>query len=207
MRDLLIKGPRDHKIKDWYDGFIEEADNMNVYIIADTHFNHANIATYCDRPPNFTELIMEYWNQTVKPEDTIIHLGDVIMHKKAIIKEILDSLHGRKILIRGNHDRQWSNMKWMENGFAFSCDGMKFRQMWLTHEPSTSLADGCMYNIHGHLHNIWHGFHPGPYNEAQVKLRHPWQRLFAIEYTGYRPVEFDKFVSHPKKYLATGLGD
>jgi calcineurin-like phosphoesterase family protein len=207
MRDLLIKGPRDHRFKDWYDGFIEESDNMNVYLISDTHLNHANIATYCDRPKDFTELILRRWNETVKPEDTVIHLGDVILDKKGIIKEILDSLSGRKILVRGNHDRQWSNAKWMENGFAFACDGMKFRQCWLTHEPSTSLADGCILNIHGHLHNIWHGFQANKEDLPAAKLRHPWQRLFAIEYTDYRPVEFDKFVTHPKKYLSTGLGD
>ena len=206
MRDLLIKGPKDHTFKDWYDGFIEEVENMNVYLISDTHLNHANIATYCDRPKDFTELIMRRWNETVRPEDIVIHLGDVIMHKRGIIKEILDSLNGRKILIRGNHDRRWSNRKWMENGFQFSCDGMKFRQCWLTHEPATSLADGCILNIHGHLHNVWHKV--GEVNGVPtVKLKHPWQRLFAVEYTGYAPVEFDKFVDKPKKYLATGLGD
>jgi calcineurin-like phosphoesterase family protein len=206
VRDLIVKGPRDHSFKDWYDGFIEEADNMNVYLISDTHLNHANIATYCDRPKDFTEIIMKRWNETVKPEDTVIHLGDVILHKKNVIKDILDSLHGRKILIRGNHDRQWSNMKWMENGFQFSCDGMKFRQIWLTHEPSNSLADGCILNIHGHLHNIWDGFHADPDGNAALnkQLKHPWQRLFAIEYTDYRPVEFDKFIAHPYKYREVG---
>src|SRR6266576_1689700 len=175
MRDLCIRGPKDHTFKDWYDGFIEQADNMNIYLISDTHLNHANIATYCDRPKNFTELIMERWNQTVKPEDTIIHLGDVILHKKSVIKDILDSLNGRK-----------------------------FRQCWLTHEPAQSLAEGCILNIHGHLHNIWHGFHTEG-GVPQVKLHNPWQRLFAIEYTNYAPVEFDKFVDRPNKYLARGI--
>jgi hypothetical protein len=55
------------------------------------------------------------------------------------------------------------------------------------------------------LHNIWHGFHPQEYNQRQIKLHQEWQRLFAIEYTDYRPVEFDKFVSHPDKYKARGL--
>ncbi|SRR6266576_278938 len=207
MRDLVVKGPKDHHFKDWYDGFIEEADQMNVYLISDTHFNHANIATYCDRPKGFTELIMENWNRVIAKDDTVIHLGDVILDKKSVIKGVMDSLNGRKILVRGNHDRQWSNLKWMENGFAFSCDGMKFRQCWLTHEPSTSLADGCTLNIHGHLHNIWHGFHAEKGAPPPVKLRYPFQRLFAIEYTNYMPVEFDKFVDHPGKYQATGPQD
>src|SRR5579859_3947400 len=36
------------------------------------------------------------------------------------------------------------------------------------------------------------------------QLKHPWQRLFAVEYTDYRPVEFNKFIAHPEKYQARG---
>lgn len=107
-------------------------------------------------------------------------------------------------------------------GFDFACDGIKFRNCWLTHEPSTSLADGAELNIHGHLHNIWDGFgyhselaQAGPQvrtgkegrelkDGPPIKLRHDWQRLFAIEYTDYYPIEFEHFVSHPDKYQSKG---
>ena len=184
---------------------------MQVYIISDTHFNHEKIATYCDRPADFTERIIKNWNQIVKPEDLIIHLGDVQIGKKS--DWIMSALPGRKILIRGNHDRQWSNLRWMKAGFDFACDGMMFRQCWLTHEPASELPAGATLNLHGHLHNIWHGFYPNdPKNDdttvADVvkheRLYHDWQRLFAIEYTNYRPVNFDSFVSNPDKYQARG---
>lgn len=179
---------------------------MNIYLISDTHFNHANIATYCDRPADFTERIIRNWRQIVRPEDDVIHLGDVFMHKADGWDVIWPQLTGRRTLIRGNHDRKRSPTWWMEHGFDACCDSMVLRRCWLTYEPADSLAPGCILNIHGHLHNIWHGFHPDN-GLLQARLRHPWQRLFAIEYTDYMPVEFDKFVSHPKKYLATGLGD
>lgn len=179
---------------------------MNVWLISDTHFNHDKIATYCDRPADFTERIIKRWQEIVQWEDTVIHLGDVLIGNRRSIDEIMGILPGRKVLVRGNHDRQHSNTWWMEHGFSFACDGMKFRNCWLTHEPSTSLADGCELNIHGHLHNIWHRFKADGVKQ-ETKLRKPWQRLFAIEYTDYRPVDFDKFVMHPRKYLATGLGD
>jgi len=184
---------------------------MKVYLIADTHFNHANIATYCDRPKDFTEVILRNLRNTLKQEDLLIHLGDVFIGKEP---PWLCDWPGRKVLIRGNHDRSKSCTWWMEHGFSFACDGMKFRNCWLTHEPSTSLADGCELNIHGHLHNIWHGFTSqdpmapelGPRVDAwqQRRLKHPWQRLFAVEYTNYMPIEFDKFVSHPDKYQSRG---
>lgn len=201
----------DEAIKDWHDDYIEDAEQMNVYLIADTHFKHDNMKTYCQRPSNFTERIIRNWSNVITPQDTIIHLGDVAIGAKEDWEWIIPSLPGRKILIRGNHDRQRSCSWWMEHGFDFACDGMKFRNCWLTHEPDTSRASGCDLNIHGHLHNIWHGFAPNAGDEKdamkQKKLRNPWQRLFAIEYTNYMPIEFDKFVSHPDKYQARGPND
>ena len=172
---------------------------MTVYLIADTHFNHANIATYCDRPKDFTQILWRNWTRIVKAEDTLIHLGDVGIGNWRLFG--VEQLPGRKILIRGNHDRQHSNSWWMAHGFSFACDGLRFRNCWLTHEPDTSRASGCELNIHGHLHNIWHGFNNG---DAVPHLRQPWQRLFAVEYTKYEPVEFDKFVNHPDKYQSRG---
>lgn len=195
------------KIKDWYDGYIEDG-RMNVYLISDTHFNHANIATYCDRPADFTEVIIKRWQETVKPQDLVIHLGDVFIGNVDGWDQVRGRLTGRRILVRGNHDRNKSNSWWMEHGFDFACDGMRFRGQWLSHEPENSRPGGVTYNIHGHLHNIWHGFAPNAgEEEIATKLGHlknPWQRLFAVEYTDYRPVEFDKFVSHPDKYQSRG---
>jgi calcineurin-like phosphoesterase family protein len=185
---------------------------MKVFLTSDTHINHENIKTYCQRPDDFTSLILKRWNERVRPEDTVIHLGDVIMGHRAAIKEILAGLNGTKILIRGNHDRKGSCSWWMDHGFNFACDGMKFRNCWLTHEPDSARAGGSDLNIHGHLHNIWHGFHAGHDEKDEIgqawqtkRLKHDWQRLFAIEYTDYYPVEFDHFVSHPDRYNARGI--
>jgi calcineurin-like phosphoesterase family protein len=132
---------------------------MRVYLISDTHFNHANIATYCDRPSDFTARIVKNWQQIIKPEDLIIHLGDVFMGPTEGWKAIYPNLPGRKLLVRGNHDRQRSLTWWMKNGFDGAVDCMMFRGVWLTHEPAPRLpfpsqGGGSVLNIHGHLHNI-----------------------------------------------------
>lgn len=184
---------------------------MKIYLISDTHFNHANIATYCDRPETFTETIIKNWAQVVRPEDCVIHLGDVYIGKHAGWDAIYPRLPGRKILVRGNHDKHHGLAWWMEHGFDAAVDTMTFQHCYLTHKPAEFLPTRCDINIHGHLHNVWHGFH---YNAGQPelerahkkgKLKNSWQRLFAIEYTNYMPVEFEKFVSHPDKYHARGL--
>ena len=179
---------------------------MKVYLISDTHFNHDMIATYCHRPENFTEILMKRWNETVTPNDLVIHLGDFLIGNKQRASEILKNLHGQKVLVRGNHDESHSNTWWISQGFAFSCDAMEFRGCWLTHRPSCMLppGSGCRVNIHGHLHNVWHGFAPSEFKpylmSDSARLKHPWHRLFAVEYTDYRPVEFNKFLDHPDRY-------
>lgn len=206
----------ENKVLDWHHNWYEKEDiGMKTYLISDTHFNHAKIATYCDRPENFTEMIESNWNKTVKTDDVVIHLGDVAIGDIHGGTEIVKRLNGRKVLVRGNHDRKHSNTWWMtKGGFDFSCDSMTFRGCLLTHEPYTNvLPEGTLLNIHGHLHNIWHGFHPnGSVNHAEEtkmkeynRLTYPWQRLFSVEYTSYLPVEFEKFVTHPDKFNARGL--
>ena len=193
----------------------------NTYIISDTHLNHFGIDTYCDRPPNFTDLLIQNWQRTVQSDDLIIHCGDVFIGKTDGWKAIYPTLPGHKILVRGNHDRKHSNNWWRENGFDFACDGFKYRDIWFSHEPAQAVMDtvrmgwycpnDCTINIHGHLHNIWHGFHknskPGDpeYDSFQFqRLHNPWQRLFAVEYTKYMPINLDKFLANPGKYQAQG---
>jgi calcineurin-like phosphoesterase family protein len=201
------------------------------YIVSDWHLNHQNIKTYCQRPDDFTDLIFKRHNHTVTDNDTVIMLGDVAIGKKALAVELIRQLKGRLILVRGNHDRDKSCGWWMENGFAFACDSFTFRNVLFTHEPAEpeekiitngqwKNADvekicpmGREFNIHGHLHNIWSGFHNPERIERDkellganfmIRLKHPWQRLFALEYTNYTPVEFQNFLVHPEKYQATG---
>lgn len=203
-----------------------------TYVVSDWHLNHGNIKTYCQRPDNFTELIEKRHNETVKPEDFVIVLGDILIGNKRDGVEIIRRMNGRKFLVRGNHDRDKSCDWWMRNGFDFAGDQLVYRHVLFTHEPYVpqwddhlqplseteprpprlfggvlSLPHGCEWNIHGHLHNIWEGFgykngeHVGVY---PTKLWYPWQRLFALEYTNYRPVELGKFLARPEAYQSMG---
>jgi calcineurin-like phosphoesterase family protein len=180
---------------------------MKTWLISDTHLNHDAIVTYCDRPDNFTDLIVQNWQNKVNPNDLVIHVGDVFIGKPDGWRKIYPLLPGRKILVRGNHDKHPS-LWWMENGFDIAVDAMIFRHVWITHRPAESLPKHTYLNIHGHLHNIWHGFHKDEPDTQVVnrrgRLYHSWQRLFAIEYTDYSPVEFETFLAHPDKYQARG---
>ena len=92
-----------------------------IYFIADTHFNHANIIKYCNRPFKNTDEMNEYiikrWNSIVKETDTVYHLGDVGFGKFEEVKKLVGNLNGRKILLRGNHDFKIGVNAWKEIGF------------------------------------------------------------------------------------------
>jgi calcineurin-like phosphoesterase family protein len=218
-------------MKDWYDDYILEGDKMRVYVISDTHLKHEAMKTYCQRPADFTERIHRNVMNTVTNDDMLIHCGDVGIGRIDDWLWMVQTWPGRKILVRGNHDRAKSNTWWMERGgFDFSCDSFTFRHVLFTHEPANAvirangfkpyeksvfkdLPEGVDTNIHGHLHNIWDGFSSPERLERdkallgddyRKRLYHPWQRLFAVEYTDYSPVELQKFLSHPQKYQSTG---
>ena len=44
------------------------------------------------------------WNSVVKSDDTVYILGDFCWGKEKDWLEVLPKLHGKKVLIRGNHD-------------------------------------------------------------------------------------------------------
>lgn len=81
-----------------------------VYLCSDCHFNHQNILKYEPESRPFetveemNEVIINNWNSTVSPEDTVYVCGDLFMGPLDQIKSILDRLNGKIILVRGNHD-------------------------------------------------------------------------------------------------------
>jgi calcineurin-like phosphoesterase family protein len=101
----------------------------DIWVISDTHFNHANILKFTDsatgeliRGTRFSTVkemddhMIEQWNATVKPGDKVYHLGDVMLGDKDYFKKMWPKLHGSKRLIVGNHD----DIKYLSSGSFFS---------------------------------------------------------------------------------------
>jgi calcineurin-like phosphoesterase family protein len=82
-----------------------------IWFTSDTHFGHKRIIELANRPfkdvTEMNEMLVHNWNSVVHPDDTVYHLGDVALGP---IRESLEYIHrlmGRKILITGNHDRNF----------------------------------------------------------------------------------------------------
>ena len=60
---------------------------MERYFTADLHLGHRNIISYCDRPfrdvDDMNAGLVERWNDTVRPGDEVIVLGDLVAGLRA----------------------------------------------------------------------------------------------------------------------------
>lgn len=90
-----------------------------IWITSDTHFDHAKIIEYCNRPfkdvNEMNETMIRNWNRVVRQEDTVYHLGDFALTSANRYEYFLNRLNGNIVLILGNHDKSVNRMK--ELGF------------------------------------------------------------------------------------------
>jgi calcineurin-like phosphoesterase family protein len=82
---------------------------MSLFLTSDLHLGHANIIAYTGRPfdsvDDMNEGLIDAWNETVAPSDSVWVLGDVCMGNIDRSLALVRRLHGTLHLLSGNHDR------------------------------------------------------------------------------------------------------
>jgi calcineurin-like phosphoesterase family protein len=132
--------------------------DRKFFFVSDTHFNHANIIRYCNRPfadvQTMNEAMIARWNSVVGAEDIVWHLGDVGFGDRERLKEIVPKLNGRKYLVKGNHDVR-SNAFYRECGFLEVYDHPVIIKDFivLSHEPMPFVMNQMYHNVYGHVHD------------------------------------------------------
>lgn len=120
---------------------------MKYYFTSDTHFGHEKIISYCNKPfksvEEMDEKLIKNWNDKVKDEDVVFHLGDFSMIGGNINK-YLSRLNGNIIWIKGNHDK-----KPIIQDLIIEHGGHHWH---LAHKPEE--CEGT-YNLCGHVHEVW----------------------------------------------------
>jgi len=128
----------------------------DVFFIADTHFGADDIRRYENRPFETVEqmdaALTERWNSTVSEEDEIFVLGD--FGAEGHETEVLKKLHGRKYLVKGNHDVA-QNEVYRQAGFAEVYDmPVLYKGFWLLSHDALYVNRNMPYaNLFGHVHN------------------------------------------------------
>lgn len=150
-----------------------------IYIISDTHFHHKKVIEFekehrpFDSIEEHDETLVQNWNSTVNPKDTVYHLGDVYFGGRDN-HHILGKLNGVKHLIMGNHDCYPLGIYQKYFGKIFGA--CTFRGTIFTHVPihPSQFENRFVGNIHGHLHSR--------------KIDDPRYACVSVEQTGLKPI-------------------
>lgn len=164
-----------------------------IFYIADTHFGHANILKYDNRPfmsvEEMDETIISNWNKVVSNADTVCMLGDVSWYSRYSGKTfgILNRLNGNKFLVRGNHDNRLlvsdrTRFKVIMDYAEIIDDspGANNAKIVLSHYPIPfykNMPHGD-YHFYGHIHNGWD-------HNMMEHWRKEIENLYQREWRGY----------------------
>ena len=182
-------------------------DGSKVYFTSDTHFNHANIIGFCNRPfksvEEMNEKLIENWNNVVGADDIVFHLGDFCLGGSAEWTKVLDRLNGKIYLIQGNHD-----MKNLRQG-----DTNRFElitmQMHIEVGKQKIYLNHCPFLCYGGAYrDTWQLFghvHTSKYNTGKDKSRlaylFPTQYDVGVDNNNFTPVFFEQVKSIIKKQV------
>jgi len=191
-----------------------------TYFTADLHVGHANVLVYDKRPfrdlSHMHEVLINNYNSTVGPDDTCFFLGDIGLGKAGVLGKVVARLHGTKVLILGNHDKNASAM--LRLGFDAVLNSASLviagQLVTMSHCPLRgifredvsgmrgaaegdhwhgesrhahfSLPDFGQFHIHGHIHS-------GPANDKPKSTHNQFD--VGVAANNYRPVSMSQLES------------
>lgn len=118
------------------------------------------------------EALVEAWNEIVQADDTVYYLGDFSL-KPALMEQYAPRLHGKKILVAGNHDTchpsnhggVLKDVARYKKYFDEVTDEMDWCEFLLQHIPYYDDDDDRFPEyrpfdtgkilLHGHVHSRW----------------------------------------------------
>lgn len=128
---------------------------MALYAIADLH-----LSLGANKPMDVFEgwqgyvaKLEQHWHRIVKEEDTVVIAGDIswAMKLEETQKDFqfLNSLPGKKLLLKGNHDYWWSTKSKIDTYFAAN----GFHSLQIVHNNSYAVGEFGVCGTRGWLYN------------------------------------------------------
>ena len=184
--------------------YSKENHMPSVFLTSDTHFGHLGVCKFTksdgvtklrpwDTPEEMDEEMVKRWNEVVKPNDKVYHLGDVVINRRAL--KTLHRLNGDKVLIKGNHDI-FKLTDYTEH-FRDIRGYHVMNGMILSHIPMHEESLGRFgVNIHGHLHanRVMRIKHKGATPEVDVRYH-----CVCVEQTDFTPILFEDVIKRIKE--------
>jgi len=139
-----------------------------LFFTSDTHFGHANIITFCNRPfadvHEMNKRMTDNWNEMVPHDGLVIHTGDMAMGDPHIYRQ---HLNGEIILVLGNHDKIRFYKEFRAIHACLILDvkdwkHIKGHSICANHYPMLSWPG--KFHVHGHHHEQVTAYHSHRYN-------------------------------------------
>ena len=191
VEDLLALWETDLEFAGWDPGPIPIINSppASTWIWSDLHLSDPGPIEAFGRP--FADAramnahLLDEWRRRVRPDETIINLGDVAHPDAWRDEHLVADLRecpGRRVLVIGNHDER---ELWVLAvvGFEEQCRVALTATdppLALSHEPLRRIPPGAV-NVHGHVHD-----------GTEATLRHI---NLTIEQTDYAPVRLSEVVA------------
>lgn len=172
--------------------------------IADWHYDHANCIAFDNRPFNdvqeMNEELIKRWNEAVSENDTVYILGDMFWCNWKDALPVLDKLNGRKILIKGNHDR--CNESQFVGKFSKIVDYLEIkdngRNVVLCHYPIPCFKNHFYgwYHLYGHVHNSFEANMMEHCKKQMIDLYGKMCNMYNVGamHIGYAPKTLDEII-------------
>ena len=169
----------------------------HTFFTSDTHFNHANIIKFCNRPfkdvEQMNDVMIANWNSVIGKDDTVFHLGDFCLGGAAEWTKILDRLNGKIYPIMGNHD-----LKNIRQGFIsrFEHVAMQMRieigkkRIYLCHYPFLCFEGSYkddVWQLFGHVHTRRSN---SGIDAGRLQYLYPTQYDVGVDNNNFIPVSF-----------------
>ena len=173
---------------------IEDPDKL--FLTSDSHLSHFNICKYCHRPfqsrSEMDQTLIKNWNAVVPEDGIVVHCGDFMLPHNEDIKEYnkyLNQLHGRVLLLRGNHDR--ASLDWVSDKLIavrdqamIVVDGVK---IFAQHYPCAAFNGD--YHVYGHIHTLADGSCYGIDGDVTKVMRKNTYDV-GVDQNNYTPVSY-----------------
>lgn len=162
---------------------------MKTWLTADWHLGEDRFDLMGRPFTSVEEHVQTLWenhNAVVRPDDLVIMVGDVCYQKATKYLPFVEKFHGKKILVRGNHDRGLTDEQLKPYFERIYTDGEGFRHLignnmcYITHYPTCGVEDA--FNLVGHIHGAW---------KYQLNMFN-----VGVDANHFRPVDADRIDFH-----------
>ncbi|WP_106791164.1 metallophosphoesterase family protein [Aquimarina sp. Aq78] len=180
-----------------------------IFFTSDHHFGHSNIIKFSNRPfqsiEEMNEVLIDKWNEKIRKNDHVYHLGDVGLINPKKLEKILSRLNGKIYLIKGNHEKSAESCKdrfeWIKDYYELivnDADFEKGNQLLVLFHYGMRVWNASHWGTY-HLYGHSHGTLPDNPNSLSFDIGVDCHNFYPLSYSDVKSIMLSKTWKPPLK--------